>query len=709
SIPGAALPDGPPLTTARGQSESPLPVRTTLLEIVAERTGYPPEMLEDDLDVEADLGIDSIKRVEIIGSFLRTCAPDDAAKIQQAMDQLVRIKSIGALAVAVEGALAGMGEPDVGGGPAAAPNAAPAVPQERPSDGVGLSTDEAASQLPRLVLEPVEAPRPSGADSPTVGTLVVTDDEQGVGESLATMVRAGGGRAVLVRMGDGGPGREPQPAEGPSVGADDAFESDLTDPDAVANLIGSIRSRHGPMSGLLHLLPLKDPPSFESLDLAGWRGRLDLEVKSLLLLGQALAPDLRGAGGPGFVLAVTRSRGPFEAGGWEGDGFPGQGGVAGLVKTLALEWPGVRCKTVDIAGGLTVSETARTLLGEVRADDNLVDVAYRGRTRMVLRPRQAPLDGHACNREKQSALDLSPGSVVLVTGGARGITAELALELARRWRPTLVLVGRTTLPVEGEAPSTIGLTDPRDLKAALMEPIRTAGGRLSPSEVEAAYMRLVRSREIRANLAAIRDLGAIVEYRQLDVRDGEAFTSLIEELYRSYGRLDGVIHGAGIVEDRLVEDKTPDSFDRVLDTKAAGAFVLARALRPESLSFLVFCSSVAGCFGNRGQCDYAAANGVLNTLAGHLDRSWPGRVVSINWGPWEMGMVSPELRRRFADRGVPAIAPEAGRLAFWQELARGTKGDAVVILGGGPWVHAAGEDRRDEVGGPGEAPAGNVR
>jgi hypothetical protein len=154
-----------------------------------------------------------------------------------------------------------------------------------------------------------------------------------------------------------------------------------------------------------------------------------------------------------------------------------------------------------------------------------------------------------------------------------------------------------------------------------------------------------------------------------------------------YDRIDGVIHGAGVIEDKLLEDKLPDSFDRVFETKVSGAFTLSRALRPNSsLKFLIFFSSVAGRLGNRGQSDYAAANEVLNKLAAYLDRQWSGRVVSINWGPWaNAGMVSPEVQRQFAARGVQMIDPQSGQRALDGELRYGKKGEVEVILAGGAW------------------------
>ena len=202
--------------------------------------------------------------------------------------------------------------------------------------------------------------------------------------------------------------------------------------------------------------------------------------------------------------------------------------------------------------------------------------------------------------------------------------------------------------------------------------------------MEERYRSLLQNgREVRENLARLRRAGGRVDYVACDVRDAGAFGARIDETYRRYGRIDGVVHGAGTIEDRLVRDKTLESFERVLETKVNGALVLAAKLRPESLRFLVFFGSIAGRFGNRGQGDYAAANEVLNKLAQDLDRRWPGRVVSINWGPWlQSGMVPPEVERQFAERGVVLIPPDVGCRMLVEELRLGRKGEAEILIGG---------------------------
>jgi NAD(P)-dependent dehydrogenase (short-subunit alcohol dehydrogenase family) len=199
--------------------------------------------------------------------------------------------------------------------------------------------------------------------------------------------------------------------------------------------------------------------------------------------------------------------------------------------------------------------------------------------------------------------------------------------------------------------------------------------------------RTLRDREIRGNVRAFQHAGARVEYHQVDVRDDAAFGALIDGIYRTHGRLDAVIHGAGVIEDRLLKDKTPDSFDRVVHTKTDSAFTLVRKLRPESLKLLVFMSSVSASFGNRGQADYGAANGVLNSIAAMIAPRWLARVCAINWGPWDKtGMVTEEVKRQFATRGIQVISLAAGVEALAREITAEDSSDPVVVIGGGPWA-----------------------
>ena len=278
--------------------------------------------------------------------------------------------------------------------------------------------------------------------------------------------------------------------------------------------------------------------------------------------------------------------------------------------------------------------------------------------------------------------------VVLVTGGARGVTARISRALAERHRPTLVIVGRTA--IEQEDPATSALRDAAELRSALIEQRRREKAELTPALVERDCQRILHAREVRENLERLRAAGASVDYRVCDVSDRAAFTDLIDSVYEHHGRIDGVVHGAGVIEDKLIRDKRSDSLERVMATKAGAALTLAERLRPDGLRFMVLFSSVSGRFGNRGQADYAAASEVLGRLAHALDRSWPARVVSIDWGPWAAGMVSPSLEQEFARRGVALIGLDEGARLFEQELAGGRKGESEVVIGAATGLAGAG-------------------
>jgi NAD(P)-dependent dehydrogenase (short-subunit alcohol dehydrogenase family) len=249
----------------------------------------------------------------------------------------------------------------------------------------------------------------------------------------------------------------------------------------------------------------------------------------------------------------------------------------------------------------------------------------------------------------------------------------------------MVLVGRSPEPGE-ESRDTLGVNTVEDLRRVYMDRAKEIRHAQTPAEIERQIKQLLGGREIRGNLDALRKKGAQVEYHALDVST-EVFASLIDSIYQRHGRLDAVIHGAGVIEDKLLIEKSPDSFDRVFDTKVDCAYLLSQYLRGDSLKLVVLFSSIAGRIGNAGQSDYAAANEVLNCFASRMKQQWPdARVVAIDWGPWEeVGMASDAVKDRFKKRGVAVIKSEQGSQFFLDEISFGDSELVQVIAGDGPW------------------------
>jgi acyl transferase domain-containing protein/NAD(P)-dependent dehydrogenase (short-subunit alcohol dehydrogenase family)/acyl carrier protein len=612
-----------------------------LLDLVSERTGYPKEALSIDLDLEADLGVDSIKRVEVLGALAESIeAASDGSQPNLEMEKLSVIKTLRGIADYVMEALDSAG-------PAAAPEPSANGKHER-VDAKEQHPGAREGDVQRLVVRLIDAPLPMRpVFAPPSGTVVITDDKQGTARELADRLGELDIKTAIVSHGT---------------------DADLTDPAAVADLIARIHAKHGPVSALIHLLPLAEPPAGESDE-----ARMQREVKSLYLLARGLEADLREAGkaGSASLLAVTAMGGTMGFGGdLPVDFFPGHGGIAGFAKCLGHEWPEVAVRIVDVDGSTPAPRMVELLMSELGDPKGPLEVGRDGDRRVTWQVEPGPLAADV------PEVSLKPGETVLITGGARGITAKIALELATRHQPKLVLVGSSPVPAE-ESADTAGLSTQAEIKAALMKRPDA-----KPAAVEAAYKRLSKDREIRANLAAIRAAGSTVDYRSIDVRDAAAFGGLIDELNAS-GGIAGVIHGAGVIEDKLLRDKTPESFDRVFGTKVESALTLRRKLDPAKLKFFSLYASITSRYGNRGQSDYACANEVLSKMACDLDRKWPGRVVAIAWGPWsEVGMVA-DLEKHLTARGLKLIEPAVGANFAIDEVIFGSKGEPEVLVAGG--------------------------
>lgn len=476
--------------------------------------------------------------------------------------------------------------------------------------------------------------------------------------------------------------------------------STLAEPEKLEQAIAQLRQLHGSVTGIIHLAPLAALELPETL--AGWRQITQIHSKSLFQLLHLCAADLQQAGQKqmGCVVAASLLGGYFGRQGQGISGLPSAGSNTGFLKTLVTEWPGVRAKAIDFDNSQSPTSIAEQIVKEVLSGGRL-EVGYPQGKRTIFQTVTANLA-----RENQPA-PLTPTRdwVVLVTGGARGITAEIVNDLAQAGLK-LVITGRAAEPA-AETTDTAGIEDITVLRRVLLQRARTQGLTPTPMQIERQLQALLRDRAIANNLQQFRQAGAQVEYIAVDVRNEEEFGPAINSIYTRYGRLDAVIHGAGIIEDKLIADKNFASLERVFDTKADSTFLLCRYLKPESLKLLVLFSSVAGRYGNRGQSDYAAANEVMNRFAWHMARSWSNtRVVTINWGPWDTtGMASEEVKRQFRERGIIPIPLSAGRHFFLEELHYGRKGETEVVAGEGPWE--AYEANLNSLKGIGEQGAGS--
>ncbi|MDX3745011.1 SDR family NAD(P)-dependent oxidoreductase [Streptomyces sp. AK08-02] len=579
-------------------------VGALLFEVVAEKTGFPSEILEPHMELETDLGIDSIKRVQIL-SVLRERVPA-LARIDA--HELAPLRTLQQITDKLREAESG-----------AAPVALPAPPP-RPIDEQAPPPPRLARAVSVMVPAPLPGMELAGLRD---GPVLVTDEGTGVARRLVERLGEHGVRAAVVT------------------------EAVLADAADVADAEGG---------GVVLLSGLRPVTSAEAATSVN---------REAFGAARSVARQLAAQGR--VFVTVQDTGGDFGLGGGQGE-RAWLGGSAGLARTAAKEWPDAGVKAVDCErGDRDADALAEVLATELLRGGSAGDIGLRADgTRWALRDRAEPAGPAEAAREH--AGPLGPDAVIVATGGARGVTAATLCALAEAHLPSIVLLGRTELT---EEPSGLAeATDERQLKGLLAGRARRQGGTIpSPAELAAEAARVLAVREIRATLDTIEASGSRVRYLSVDTRDARALHRALDTAREEFGPISGIVHGAGVLADSRLADKTDAQFADVFDTKVEGLRALLVATADDPLDLVCVFSSVAGRFGNAGQADYAMANEVLAQVVSTVAVNRPNCLVkSIAWGPWDGGMVGPELREHFREQGVPLIPTDAGARALLREL-----------------------------------------
>lgn len=279
---------------------------------------------------------------------------------------------------------------------------------------------------------------------------------------------------------------------------------------------------------------------------------------------------------------------------------PEAASLYGLGKVLALEYPHITCRSID----LDESAGADELLQEMGSQDQSYTSAYRSGVRYIEELGEVQAD-----ELTDSPVHIQQGGVYVITGGTGGIGQEMAKFFASQAEVKLVLIGRTPVPARSEWETL--LNDP---------------------ELESKTAARLR------NFLEIEQQGSEVSCYAADVSDYEAMQDVLADVREKHGSITGVIHGAGVPAVGYLIRKTQETFDEVLHPKVQGAWILDQLTRQDELDFLVFFSSGLSLSSEVGQGDYSAANAYLDALS--YSRSKSGlKTLSINWSSWkEAGM-----------------------------------------------------------------------
>ncbi|MBT5903917.1 MAG: SDR family NAD(P)-dependent oxidoreductase [Opitutaceae bacterium] len=410
-------------------------------------------------------------------------------------------------------------------------------------------------------------------------------------DALVSQVEGAGGRVTLVESG----------ADFASADAG-RFTINPTNPQDFVTLLAALRTDARFPSQIVHGWNLQ---AAEGNALAAFEDTQTKGFYSLLFLAQALGDEnLTAAVRLGVVTTQLQSVNGEQIVG------PERATLIGPSKVIAQEYPEVASVAIDVAG--SPADMAKAVVTELGALPIEPVVAWREGQRHV----QA-FEARRLEAEGPVLPLLKTGGVYLITGGLGGIGLKVAAWLARTVQARLVLTNRSALPSRDKWATWLASNDSGD---------RVSRRISSVQQLEAA--------------------GAEVLLVTADTADEAAMTAAVTEARAHFGRIDGVLHAAGVAGDGVIQLKEKSTATAVINAKIKGALVLTAALGADHPDFLVHFSSIAAVTGGFGQVDYCGANSCLDVLAQAAERAGGPTTISINWDAWaEVGMAVETVAR----------------------------------------------------------------
>ncbi len=626
-----------PATAAAPAAEAPAPsgeeeVTARVLAVVAEQTGYPTDLLDMDLDLEADLGIDTVKQAEVFAAIREAYGIpfDDSLKLRDypTLNHVVGFVRERARPATEEET------------PATAPLATEAGPSEP-------GTAEFPRRVPVPVVRPALKHCASTGVSLEAGTRVILmPDAGGVGAALASRLQK---RGVEVLGIDGAPNG-------------DELEKQIAGWKA-----------EGPVHGIYWLPALDSEGPLSDLDSRDWSEGLRVRVKLLAVAMRTLAEDVAAPGT--FLVTGTRLGGRH---GYDSAGATSVmgGAVTGFTKSLARERPDALVKAIDFPPSRKTSALAELLIEETLRDPEPIEVGHADDLRWSVGLIECPAEP-----DPTRALDAD--TVFCVTGAAGSIVAAITADLAAASGATFHLLDLVPEPDPGDPDLARFASDRDGLKLELAARIKEGGERPTPKLVERALSRIERARAALDAIEAIRRAGGTPHWHQVDITDAAQVSAAIAAALDESGRIDVLLHCAGLEVSHFLPDKPQSEFDLVFDVKVNGWFNLLKAFGDAVPGTAVVFSSIAGRLGNAGQTDYAAANDLMCKSISGLRGGGEVRGVAIDWTAWaSIGMASRgSIPKMMEMAGIDMLSPEQGVPVVRREITATGAGAEVLVAG----------------------------
>ncbi|MCF2858936.1 SDR family NAD(P)-dependent oxidoreductase [Pseudoalteromonas sp. SMS1] len=596
-----------------------------LLKIVGDKTGYPADVLNLDMDLEADLGIDSIKRVEIFGAMQQSLGQDIALPA----DELSALASLRDIVDYVVSQIA------------------------TPSSGTKAHDSHDQSEGKTHTFEVNNQAKVCEYDV-QLSAIPPVDESQ---------VFSKGSKVLLVSEGSGRTIKLFEALQARELSVTLLRYPEVADLEIDADVI-DVQWAQSPKEIVAHFETFNAyvlqtlPSTHTMLSPASADEQFNWLSQHLLFAKDVVSRDVNSATERVAFVCVSYEDGQL------GLSQPEQGlysaGVNGLVKTLAHENSLIFCKAIDVDGAIDSAYAAEYVVAELHDYSNKYkEISYNAAGRHTVTFSEA-VHGDTTHTNQAEH--------VIVTGGARGVTATCIKTLAKANQSHYHLLGRSAL-LPSDPDWAQGLNEAA-LNEGAMTFLQSGKDKVTPKAIRTLVREVTNSREIRETLEAIRETGSKADYHSVDVNHLESVTRWADAqswLHKSTPI--ALVHGAGALADKLLKDKTVADVQHVFAPKIFGLVNLLSVLDLSALERVVLFSSVAGLYGNPGQSDYAMANEILNRFAVLLNAQLKAHnadasATSIVWGAWDSGMVDANLKKMFEQRGVALIEESHGAEVF---------------------------------------------
>ena len=621
-------------------------VCTALREAFAERTGYPLELIEADLDLEADLGIDSVKRVEVVGHVGEVLGVDvkeldfsQALSVSDIAEVLVGSQNV----EVVDAQRTEAGASDA----------------QLDSVTIGYE-DESSRTAHRYVPQSVRI-KSLGAERTILpgDAILITAADQFVNDAVRKVLEELSLTVIEI------PG--------------DASEA------TIKRLTSSDRLRR--VSTVVDLSVLRPHADILSKGDAWWQD-VEGQYTTVFSVAQATYETLQSYGEHASWIAVTSS------GGMSGMdlrtvGDPIGGLTAGFVKTLALELRQMHTRIVDfdVVEPSSLAGALRTELTH-EAENEEIEIGYIEGDRYTVRVLPVPVS----SSDRAVRQSLSTDSCVVMSGGSRGIVRECALALAEQRNIPVVLLGRSD-PDDPEMKPWLAYSDEdwANARAEVMRQGRTRRPEASVADLSDEYRKITYTRQLVTNLADIDSRTDKIHYLVCDVSDPDQVDKAMAQVRSRFGKISAIVHGAGLESFGAIPRKSLKKTAKAIAVKARGFQNLLRSTAEDDLSAFISFGSISGRFGMDGQSDYTAGASLLAQMAHIMSRlqsqSQNPRTIpfiTMEWTAWdEVGMATnPEVVSVQAnERGMTYMSVADGVRHFVDEIELGTANPEVLYFG----------------------------